>query len=58
MTTDNFNNTIDPNSYRMGWEKAQEEFENYLRAQYVDKTQEAIQRLKNGETFIDSIEAA
>lgn len=58
MTTDNIHHSIDPNSYRSGWEKAQKEFEAYLQIKYQNQTQAAIERLKNGETFIDSIEAA
>lgn len=58
MTTDNIHHSIDPNAYRNGWEKAQKEFEAYLQNKYQSQMQAAIERLKNGETFIDSIEAA
>lgn len=54
----NNNRVVDPVAYRSGWEKAQKEFESYLQAQYKVKSQEAIQKLKKGQTFIDSIEAA
>lgn len=58
MTNSNINYSTDPNAYKMGWEKAQKGFEAYLQSQYESKTKEAIEKLKNGETFIDLIEAA
>ncbi len=54
----NNSRAIDPMTYKSGWEKAQKEFESYLQAQYNVKSREAIQKLKKGQTFIDSIEAA
>ena len=54
----NKTNTVDPLTYRSGWEKSQKEFEAYLQSQYKIKSRKAIQKLKQGETFIDAIEAA
>ncbi|MHA7099961.1 hypothetical protein BXY85_2082 [Roseivirga pacifica] len=50
--------SLDPTTYKSGWEKSQQEFEAYLQSQYKLKTRQAIQKLKKGETFLDAIEAA
>ena len=51
-------NNIDPTTYKLGWEKAQKEFETFQKAQYQVKTRRAIERLKKGEIFSPIIEAA
>lgn len=50
--------SLDPTTYKSGWEEAQQGFEAYLQSQYKLKTRKAIQKLKQGETFLDTIEAA
>jgi len=52
------NHNIDPVAYKQGWEKAQQEFELYLKAQYEVKTKLALEKLKRGEIFSQVIEAA
>lgn len=58
MNIQNKGNNIDPIAYKAGWEKAQEEFEMYLKAQYAAKAEKALQKLKRGESFGQVIEVA
>lgn len=50
--------TTDPVVYKRGWEKAQKEFEAYLKFEYQAKAKLALRKLKKGESIGQVIEAA
>jgi len=50
--------SLDPTAYKLGWEIAQKEFEDFLRDQNKSKAKQALQQLKKGQPLDQIIDAA
>lgn len=50
--------SLDPSTYKVGWEIAQKEFEDFLKDQNKAKAKQALKQLKKGKPLDQIIEAA